>query len=242
MDRLKKILAISLPIMAGMMSQNVLNLVDIAMVGRLGPTHIAAVGLGGLCSFLMGAYVIGFAAAVQTMSARRLGEGRPETTAFPLNGGLMLAAAVGIPATIILIIITPRIYPFINHDAEVISLGIPYLKARLIATVAMGMNFSFSGFWNGTNRSHRYMSVLIATNVLNIFFNWVFIFGHLGALQEIMQRIRLEEFAGQRPKVIATGGFASLFDGTDIFDQVVPDLVLHGLLDALKLNVAEQAV
>jgi len=67
-------------------------------------------------------------------------------------------------------------------------------------------------------------------------------FGHLGALQEIMQRIRMEEFAGQRPKVIATGGFATLFGGTGLFDQVVPDLVLHGLLAALKLNAVEQAV
>jgi len=61
-------------------------------------------------------------------------------------------------------------------------------------------------------------------------------FGHLGALQEIMQRIRMEEFSGQRPKVIATGGFAALFSDTGLFDQVVPDLVLHGLLAALKLN------
>jgi type III pantothenate kinase len=61
-------------------------------------------------------------------------------------------------------------------------------------------------------------------------------FGHLGALQEILQRIRLEEFAGQRPKVIATGGFATLFGGTGVFDQVVPDLVLRGLLSALELN------
>lgn len=61
-------------------------------------------------------------------------------------------------------------------------------------------------------------------------------FGHLGALREIMQRVQQEEFNGQRPKVLATGGFASLFDGTDLFDQVIPDLVLHGLLTALRLN------
>ena len=61
-------------------------------------------------------------------------------------------------------------------------------------------------------------------------------FGHLGALREILQRVQQEEFNGQRPKVIATGGFASLFDGTDLFDQVIPDLVLRGLMSALSLN------
>ena len=61
-------------------------------------------------------------------------------------------------------------------------------------------------------------------------------FGHLGALHEIIHRIQLEEFDGQRPRVIATGGFASLFGGSGLFDQVVPDLVLRGLLAVLELN------
>lgn len=61
-------------------------------------------------------------------------------------------------------------------------------------------------------------------------------FGHLGALKEIMQRVQHETFEGQKPKVIATGGFASLFEGTDLFDEVIPDLVLRGLLVALALN------
>ena len=66
-------------------------------------------------------------------------------------------------------------------------------------------------------------------------------FGHLGALREIIHRIQLEEFDGQRPKVIATGGFATLFGGTGLFDQVEQDLVLRGLLTVLELNASRQA-
>ena len=65
-------------------------------------------------------------------------------------------------------------------------------------------------------------------------------FGHLGALHEIIRRIQLEEFKGERPKVIATGGFASLFNGTGLFDQVERDLVLRGLLVMLEMNVSRQ--
>jgi len=36
--------------------------------------------------------------------------------------------------------------------------------------------------------------------------------------------------------VIATGGFATLFGGTGLFDQVVQDLVLRGLLTVLEMN------
>lgn len=67
-------------------------------------------------------------------------------------------------------------------------------------------------------------------------------FGHLGALREIMQRVQVEEFGGQKSKVIATGGFATLFDDSGLFDLVIPDLVLHGLLIALRLNAVPQVV
>ncbi len=41
-ERRRAIWVIALPIMGGMMSQNVLNLVDIGMVGRLGDAALAA--------------------------------------------------------------------------------------------------------------------------------------------------------------------------------------------------------
>ncbi len=65
-------------------------------------------------------------------------------------------------------------------------------------------------------------------------------FGHLGALHEIIHRIQFEEFKGQRPKVLATGGFASLFAESGLFDLVKQDLVLRGLLAVLEMNSAKQ--
>jgi type III pantothenate kinase len=61
-------------------------------------------------------------------------------------------------------------------------------------------------------------------------------YGHLGALQEIIRRVVTEEFAGQRPTVIATGGFGSLFEDTGLFDVLIPDLVLQGLKLAAAMN------
>jgi type III pantothenate kinase len=67
-------------------------------------------------------------------------------------------------------------------------------------------------------------------------------FGKLGAIREIIHRIRLEEFDDERPFVIATGGFATLFGGTGLFDQIVQDLVLRGLLGVLELNAPKPLV
>ena len=50
--RRRRILGLALPIIGGMLSQNVLNLVDTAMVGTLGDAALAGVGLGGFANFL----------------------------------------------------------------------------------------------------------------------------------------------------------------------------------------------
>ena len=60
--------------------------------------------------------------------------------------------------------------------------------------------------------------------------------GHLGALREITNRVVEEEYAGQRPTVLATGGFASLFEHTGLFDLLLPDLALQGLRLAYAMN------
>jgi Na+-driven multidrug efflux pump len=48
--RRQRILGLALPIIGGMVSQNLLNIVDTAMVGFLGDSALAAVGLGGFVS------------------------------------------------------------------------------------------------------------------------------------------------------------------------------------------------
>jgi type III pantothenate kinase len=61
-------------------------------------------------------------------------------------------------------------------------------------------------------------------------------FGHLGIMREILRRITDECFEGEKPFIIGTGGFSSLFDKEKIFDVTQPDLVLQGLMQALKMN------
>src|SRR5690606_9811047 len=65
--------------------------------------------------------------------------------------------------------------------ASVVREGVPYLQARLVAMVAMAVNFSFRGYWNATDRPWLYMRTLIVMHVVNIALNWVLIYGNLGA-------------------------------------------------------------
>jgi type III pantothenate kinase len=60
--------------------------------------------------------------------------------------------------------------------------------------------------------------------------------GNVGMVREIVARMSAEAFPDEAPVVIGTGGFAHLFDQEELFDTVVPELILVGLLEALRLN------
>jgi len=59
---------------------------------------------------------------------------------------------------------------------------------------------------------------------------------NVGMVKELVLRMTAEAFDEQKPVVIGTGGFAHLFDGVELFDAVVPDLILVGLREAVRLN------
>ena len=173
-------MAIALPIIGGMGSQTLLNLVDTFMVSQLGKDAVAAVGLASFMNFLFIAFITGMSAGVQAMASRRKGEGKDSETAIPLNGGLLVVAVLAVPSTALLIWQAPTFLSMVIDDQAVIALGVPYLQVRLIAMIAVGSNFAFRGYWNGVSLSHLYMRTLLVMHVSNAIISYLLIFGKFG--------------------------------------------------------------
>ena len=89
--RYKKILLLVAPLIGAMLSQNLLNLVDSFMIGRISKEALAAVAAGGVITWLASSIVISLSTGVQQLSSRRFGEGKIKETAHPLNAGLLTA-------------------------------------------------------------------------------------------------------------------------------------------------------
>lgn len=179
--RRQRILGLALPIVGGMVSQNLLNIVDTAMVGFLGDSALAAVGLGGFVVFMCQALILGISTGVQSSAARKKGEGRVDRAAAILNTALLLVLVVAPIFSLILMQIVPTLFPYLNSDVSVIEHGVPYLEWRLGAIVFVGMNFAFRGYWNALDMSRVYMTTLILMHACNIILNYVLIFGKFGA-------------------------------------------------------------
>ena len=61
-------------------------------------------------------------------------------------------------------------------------------------------------------------------------------FGHMGAIQFLVAKLRQEAFPDSPPCVIGTGGFARMFELEKLFDEFVPELVLWGVKAAEHMN------
>jgi MATE family multidrug resistance protein len=179
--RRNRIFGLALPIIGGMVSQNLLNIVDTAMVGFLGNPALAAVGLGGFVVFMCQAPILGISTGVQTSAARKKGAGQLDRAAVILNSALLIVVLIAPILSLVLIQIAGPVFPFLNADAAVIERGVPYLEWRLSAIVFVGINFAFRGYWNALDMSRLYMTTLILMHSSNIVLNYVLIFGNFGA-------------------------------------------------------------
>lgn len=179
-ERVRIIAGQTWPNLAGMLSGNILALVDTAMVGVLGDAALAATGLGGVGNAFAISAVFGLSAAVQAIVSRREGAGRRAETGSALSGGLLLALVLGLPTAILLGLLAPTYFSQIQDSQEVASLGVPYWRALLLALPALGMNFAFRGFWQGIGEPARYMRTLWLIHGTNISLNYLLIYGKFG--------------------------------------------------------------
>lgn len=179
-ERRARIWALALPIIGGMASQNLLNLVDTAMVGALGAPALAAVGMVSFLHFLAVAGLTALSSAVQALAARRMGEGQTTLAARPLNAGLILSLSLGLPLTAVLYFGAPTLLGWVLDDPAALAQGQPYLEARALAVAFVGMNFSYRGFFAAVNQTRFYLRTLLIMHAVNVLLSYALIFGHWG--------------------------------------------------------------
>lgn len=178
--RLKTIVGLSLPIVGGMLAQNLMSLIDTAMVGRLGTAALASVGVGTFLFLLMVSATLGLSAGVQALVARRIGEGKANLAGLDLNAGILISTILGVVLAAIAYVILPYLFPLVNQDPAVAEKGLAYLRPRIPSMILIGTNVSFRAYWNGTGLPKWSLLSILVAMVVNIFLNYLLIFGNLG--------------------------------------------------------------
>ncbi|MDX5976066.1 MATE family efflux transporter [Vreelandella alkaliphila] len=171
-----KVIRLALPIMLGMLSQSMLNLIDAALVGHLGQEALAGVGIGAYAMFMMTALVFGLSSSVQSQTSQDLGsEHFPLTRS--LHSGLLIAVMVGIPLSCLAWWQAPRLIQLIKPADDVTTIAVEYFRWRVVSLAAIALTLCFRGYWNGRQHTHLYLRIIVIVHVFNVIASAGLIYG-----------------------------------------------------------------
>ncbi|MGC3872291.1 MATE family efflux transporter [Halomonas sp. GXIMD04776] len=179
-SRRQTILKLALPIIGAMLTQSLINLIDAALVGSLGKTALAGVGIGGYTMFMVTALVFGLSSGVQAQTARRHGEEDITRRALALNAGLMIALAVALPITLLCLWQAQWLLGLINQQQAIQNVGVEYFRWRVVSLVPVAMMLCFRGYWNGIQQTGIYLRIILIMHGVNILASIGLIFGIAG--------------------------------------------------------------
>lgn len=179
MQKIREILRIGLPIMLGQACVIILAFADNIMIGWHSVDELAASSFVNNVMNLFILTELGFAAGMTPMIGADNGTGNIKGIGITVKNGLVTNGIIGGISIILLTII----YFCLDHFGQAPEL-MPYIKPYFaiigISTLfALGFNV-LKQFTDGICRPMISMTLLMIGNLLNIFGNWVLIYGKLG--------------------------------------------------------------
>jgi putative MATE family efflux protein len=176
----RQIWSISLPVIFAGLSETIVEVTDIVFLGRYGTTELAAVGLAdaiySVCLFL----TLGLVDGIQITIARRAGQGRAQEIGAVFNQGLYLLGLIALVFVFLLKVLVPVIASGLIRSAAVAAAVDDFLQIFAFAMFFHGINLALSAFYVGISRTRILVAATIVLAVVNIFLDYVLIFGHLG--------------------------------------------------------------
>ncbi len=156
------------------------QIVDNAMVGRLGALPLAGVAFGGNVFFFLFIFGLGLAMGITPLVGELYAQGHHRKTASLLQNSVALYLTIGL----VICALQFATIPFFGHmgqPAEVVAVGTPYYEYLAWSIVPLMLFFAFRQFLQGVGNTRVETVITIACNVINVGLNWVFIYGNLGA-------------------------------------------------------------
>jgi MATE family multidrug resistance protein len=158
------------------LSQTIMWTVDSAMVGHVGKTELAAVGLGGIMVWTLYSFFVGLTYSVNTYVSQYFGAGRFHDCGKNLWQGLYIAAAAG--AVILVVrLFNPWIADLLGPAEDVKQLTVTYADIRMLSGPFVILHFAYSNFFRGIGNTRTPMKVIAFANVINIAGDYLLIFG-----------------------------------------------------------------
>ena len=175
------------PVCISNLGHVMVGIVDTAMVGGIhedafgysGTTAQAAVSLANGFYFLVLVFGMGVSYGVTPLTAAADSSGNVEENSKLLSHCLIVNVITNTFLFLFLFSISP-VLGHINQSADVVELAIPYLNVMMLGMVPLAVFSSFKQFAEGLSFTRFAMIITIGSNLLNVLFNYILIYGKFG--------------------------------------------------------------
>ena len=175
----KALFKLGLPIVIGQLGMIVLGFADTLMIGHHSTEDLAGASFVNNMFNLAIIFATGFSYGLTPIVGSLFGKGEKEAVGRTLKNALLVNGLIGILLTLVMGALYLNIHR-LGQPEELLPLMRPYYIVLLISLIFVMLFNAFKQFSDGITDTKTPMWLLIGGNALNIFGNWVLIYGHFG--------------------------------------------------------------
>ena len=177
---LREVAGLAWPVVLSQMSSTLMGVVDTAMVGRLGPTELAAVGFAHIWTWTLFSIFIGTASGVQTFVAQHHGAGEEQRCGAWVWNALVVLAPAALLSALAVGALAPFWLAALGPSPELQARALEFLPGRLVGLVGTTTAFAWASFFRGVGDTRTPMLGAVIANVVNASLCYALIFGAAG--------------------------------------------------------------
>lgn len=170
---------LSLPILFGRLGAVLMGVTDNIMIGKLSYTALAAAGISNSVYIFLAIIPIGMLIVGSPMISAANGQNQKTLVANILKSCIQVSVLVSVLFAVLLWLLALNFHWF-NQPPEVEALAVPYLSIVIVSIVPLMFFIAVEQFTDGLGHTKISMFFNTSALLLNVFLNWVLIYGHLG--------------------------------------------------------------
>lgn len=176
------LVAMAIPMMLGFMAQTLYDLVDMAWVGRLSASAVAAITVFATIYYL--SFVLNNVVGNSSVSliSQSFGAKDLDRTRRVVEQTLVFKALLAVVSSLIVIPLLPRLLGLFTSDPEVLANALAYGRVRLFMLPVMFSSFTVATALRCMGDSKRAMQIMFVSAGLNIVLDPLFIFDRVPGL------------------------------------------------------------
>jgi len=178
----KRNLFIAIPVMLSQAGQVLVQQVDNMMVGAVGTTELAAAAFANSIFILGLVFGMGITFGLTPLVGHSWAQKNDKEAGSLLHNSMITNVFISILLSVIMWGVS-YFFDRMGQSVEVVKLAIPYYRILVISFIPFMLFFTLKQFAEGLAATKHAMIITLIANVINIFFNYIFIFGKMGMPQ-----------------------------------------------------------